>query len=164
METNKDEFVNSLYENLVLKAFDVGPGNCILDDWIDFTTNDSYDKNGMYSMNGTVEKVDMDLFINQFMSHSYFNIKPPKSLDRNDLHKHLWKVLGIDKYKQNLSYIPVPKICNVAQIIAECTCYSIVEQITKYCCNPTKILFQIAGLYLVVVAKSVHNEKYNKIL
>ena len=141
IEADKPGFVKSLYDNLILKAFDIGPGNCILDDWIGYATNnnDNFDKDGKYSMNGCVDDKDMEWFINQFMSHSYFNIKPPKSLDRNDLHNHLWKVLGINnKYKQNFDYVPVPKICNIAQIIGQCTCYCIVQQITKYCCNDDK--------------------------
>lgn len=138
LKTNQDEFLKYLYDNLVLKAFDVGPGNCILDDWINLTTNNSFDKNGMYSKNGTVNKDDMTMFIDQFMSHSYFNVKPPKSLDRNDLHQHLFKILAIDKLRKNSNYISMAKICNIAQIIAQCTSFSIVNQITKYCCEGDK--------------------------
>eukprot|EP01084_Bolivina_argentea_P155924 271702_1 len=134
----KANVVELLYDNLILKAFDIGAGNCILDDWIEYATNNqyTYDKDGIYSMNGCVEEKDINFFVKQFMCHSFFNMKPPKTLDRNDLHKHLWNVLGIEhKY---LCYFSFAKICNIAQIIVNCTCYSIVDQIIKYCCQNNK--------------------------
>lgn len=63
-----------------LLAFDTGPGNALLDDWIRKNTDYIYDKDGVFSAKGTV---DHDL-INKWMSHKYFKTLPPKSLDRDD--------------------------------------------------------------------------------
>lgn len=61
-------------------AFDTGPGNGPLDDWIRQRTGEAYDRNGENCEKG---KADNNL-VEQFMKSPYFLRKPPKSLDRQD--------------------------------------------------------------------------------
>jgi len=61
-------------------AFDTGPGNALMDDWIQKHTGARYDKDGLLAASGTP---DPDILAG-WMSHSYFSRKPPKSLDRNE--------------------------------------------------------------------------------
>jgi len=61
-------------------AFDTGPANALIDDWIQKNTNKKYDDNGKIASKG---RVDQDI-IDEFLSLSYFLKKYPKSLDRND--------------------------------------------------------------------------------
>ncbi|MAU41746.1 MAG: anhydro-N-acetylmuramic acid kinase [Kordiimonas sp.] len=61
-----------------LIAFDVGPGNALLNDWIKFHTGAEYDRNGEIASRG---QVNADLLA-QMMKHSYFAQPIPKSLDR----------------------------------------------------------------------------------
>ncbi|WP_231712467.1 anhydro-N-acetylmuramic acid kinase [Vineibacter terrae] len=63
-----------------LLAFDTGPGNAPLDDWLRQHGSLPFDRDGEISRAGTVDQAR----IGQFLSSSYFSIKPPKSLDRND--------------------------------------------------------------------------------
>jgi anhydro-N-acetylmuramic acid kinase len=66
-------------------AFDTGPGNAMIDDWVIQHTGEPYDKNGEIASKGNVDlKV-----IKDFLSLPYFSKKPPKSLDRNDFDKSL---------------------------------------------------------------------------
>lgn len=61
-------------------AFDTGPGNAVLDDWAQLHTNQNYDENGNLAARGTThEEVVMGM-----MATSYFDDKPPKTLDRDD--------------------------------------------------------------------------------
>lgn len=60
-------------------AFDVGPGNAPLDDWILHHTGQSFDEYGVLAAAGTIH---FDL-IDKMMKHPFFQTKPPKSLDRN---------------------------------------------------------------------------------
>lgn len=60
-------------------AFDTGPGNALLDDWVRNHSDHPYDKDGIMSSKGEVQ----ENFVNDLMSHDYFNEMPPKSLDRN---------------------------------------------------------------------------------
>ena len=61
-------------------AFDTGPGNALLDDWVRERTDLPYDIDGMISTKG---KVDQEL-VECWMENDYFKINPPKSLDRDD--------------------------------------------------------------------------------
>ncbi|MEE2662397.1 MAG: anhydro-N-acetylmuramic acid kinase [Pseudomonadota bacterium] len=62
-------------------AFDTGPGNCLLDDWVQGNTTEQFDKNGILSAAG----IPNDRLVQIMMEDPYFNSPPPKSLDRLDL-------------------------------------------------------------------------------
>ncbi len=67
-------------EDGALLAFDTGPGNAPLDDWIRRHGAGSCDQDGQISAAGRAD----ESWIDQLLSSSYFLRKPPKSLDRND--------------------------------------------------------------------------------
>lgn len=62
-----------------LIAFDTGPGNALLDDWVFSRTGDAFDVDGRYSGIGVVDQV----LLAELMRDAYFAALPPKSLDRN---------------------------------------------------------------------------------
>ncbi len=62
-----------------LIAFDVGPGNALLDDWMMKHTGSRYDEDGATAARGTVNEA----VLAQLLSNEYFNRPAPKSLDRN---------------------------------------------------------------------------------
>jgi len=49
-----------------LKSFDVGPGNCLLDEWVRRHTKMKYDKNGEASKNGKTSEVILNQAIDNF--------------------------------------------------------------------------------------------------
>jgi anhydro-N-acetylmuramic acid kinase len=61
-------------------AFDTGPGNALIDDWMARMTGAAMDVGGEAAARGRVYPVRLA----RLMSHPYFNRVPPKSLDRND--------------------------------------------------------------------------------
>jgi anhydro-N-acetylmuramic acid kinase len=61
-----------------LIAFDTGPGNALLNDWIYAHTGQAFDEGGQIARKGTVHE---DV-LRAYLSHPYFHQKPPKSLDR----------------------------------------------------------------------------------
>ncbi|MBM3518149.1 MAG: anhydro-N-acetylmuramic acid kinase [Alphaproteobacteria bacterium] len=63
-----------------LMAFDSGPGNALLDDWVRAHTGAAYDRDGATARSGRVDEVRLAAL----MSHPFFEKYPPKSLDRND--------------------------------------------------------------------------------
>lgn len=62
-----------------LIAFDVGPGNALLDDWMMKHTGDRYDHDGATASRGIVNEAALA----QLLANEYFNRPAPKSLDRN---------------------------------------------------------------------------------
>ena len=61
-------------------AFDTGPGNALLDDWMLAKSGVAFDRDGATSARG---KVDPER-LNRLLDHPYFGRPGPKSLDRND--------------------------------------------------------------------------------
>lgn len=61
-------------------AFDTGPANGPLDDWMLARTGDAIDRDGRTSLAGTVNEA----VLGRLMNHPYFEAPWPKSLDRRD--------------------------------------------------------------------------------
>lgn len=63
-------------------AFDCGPGNALLDDWVSQHTSMRYDRNGELAAKGAVDEA----LVTQWMNDPFFSAPVPKSLDRNHFH------------------------------------------------------------------------------
>ena len=63
-----------------LLAFDTGPGNALLNDWILEHTGRPYDRDGKLARQGRVD----DRILAELLAHPFFAREPPKSLDRNE--------------------------------------------------------------------------------
>jgi anhydro-N-acetylmuramic acid kinase len=63
-----------------LIACDTGPGNALIDDFMRAHAGKSRDSDGRSAAQGTVDEA----FIAAALSHPFFALPPPKSLDRND--------------------------------------------------------------------------------
>ena len=62
-----------------LLAFDTGPGNALINDWMMKHRGLAFDDGGRAGLSGTVSQVHLAAAL----SHPYFARRPPKSLDRN---------------------------------------------------------------------------------
>ena len=62
-----------------LIAFDCGPANAMMDDFMRTRLGREYDANGDFASKGAVQ----DHLVKTFLQHPYFKRTPPKSLDRN---------------------------------------------------------------------------------
>ncbi len=62
-----------------LLAFDCGPGNALLDDWVHYHTKARYDKDGVLAARGNIDQAALSAFL----ADSFFAQPVPKSLDRN---------------------------------------------------------------------------------
>jgi anhydro-N-acetylmuramic acid kinase len=62
-----------------LPAFDTGPGNALIDDWVRLKSGAASDLDGMLARAGRVDEV----ILSALTDNEYFDQKPPKSLDRN---------------------------------------------------------------------------------
>lgn len=69
-------------------AFDTGPGNAFLDDWVRQHTSEPMDRDGVLAAKGIVNHT----LTEQWLTNSYFYKMPPKSLDR-----HSFNTRGIEK-------------------------------------------------------------------
>jgi anhydro-N-acetylmuramic acid kinase len=75
-----------------LVAFDTGPGNGPLDDWIARRAGAVFDRDGAIARSGLAD----DAVLNRLLADSYFSRPPPKSLDRLDFAASL-AASGLDR-------------------------------------------------------------------
>jgi anhydro-N-acetylmuramic acid kinase len=68
-----------------LLAFDTGPGNGPLDDWVMRHTGQAFDRDGALARSGTVDTA----VLMALLAHPYFARTAPKSLDRLDFSRAL---------------------------------------------------------------------------
>ncbi len=61
-------------------AFDTGPGNALIDDWMLRHAGAPFDTDGALARQGRVSEPHLA----SFLTHPYFARRPPKSLDRDD--------------------------------------------------------------------------------
>lgn len=66
-------------------AFDCGPGNALIDQWMAARTNQAFDDGGALALTGTPDEATVD----RLLLHPFFEQAYPKSLDRNDFHLDL---------------------------------------------------------------------------
>ena len=69
-------------------AFDTGPGNALLNDWVKKKFNREYDENGLVARQGRVH----DEIVARWLENPFFSRMPPKSLDRD-----AWRVDEINR-------------------------------------------------------------------
>jgi anhydro-N-acetylmuramic acid kinase len=89
-------------------ASDIGPGNCLLDEWINSNTSMPYDKNGKMSSKGIV---DFN-FINNFIDRLEHFEKRNVSYDTSDFSISELRGLSVEDGAATLSYL-------AAQLIAD---------------------------------------------
>jgi anhydro-N-acetylmuramic acid kinase len=74
-----------------LIAFDTGPANGLIDSWVEAETGARYDAGGALAAGGRVDEA----VLTGMLDHPFFELAPPKSLDRNDFTIQPARGLGI---------------------------------------------------------------------
>ncbi len=79
-------------QDRTLVAFDTGPANGPIDEWIEAHGRGAFDKDGALAAVGRVNHG----LLAQILDHPYFDETPPKSLDRYDFDANLMRGLGLE--------------------------------------------------------------------
>lgn len=74
-----------------LIAFDTGPGNALIDDWMLQKTGHKYDPDGKHAISGKVDEA----LLKKLMAHPFFSKPVPKSLDRDAFVSRQWEHLSV---------------------------------------------------------------------
>lgn len=75
-----------------LLAFDTGPGNALIDDWMLRHIGEPIDEDGKTAASGRSHKD----FIEDFLRHPFFAERPPKSIDRDDFARFVPEPLSLN--------------------------------------------------------------------
>jgi anhydro-N-acetylmuramic acid kinase len=113
--------ITALKKNQPVLGMDCGAGNVLLDIWIQKHKQQAYDKDGAWAKSGHLNIT----LLNQLMSHTYFNEKPPKSIGRE-----LFNLEFIEN-ALNLMHQPI-KAEDVQCTLTHFTAKAIVQHIINY--------------------------------
>ena len=91
---------------------DIGPGNCLIDKWIKKNFNKNFDKDGKISLEGRVNKIIANNFLNRL---SIFKKQKNVSYDTSDFDLLEFKKLSPKNGATTLSYISAKTILNYAK-------------------------------------------------
>ncbi|EJL09561.1 anhydro-N-acetylmuramic acid kinase [Pseudomonas chlororaphis] len=98
-------------------GFDCGPGNVLLDAWINAQRGENYDRDGQWAASGQVEP----LLLNALLSDPFFATQGPKSTGR--------EVFNLEWLQEHLARLPVLPPENVQATLLELTALTIVESL-----------------------------------
>ncbi len=98
-----------------LIAFDTGPGNALLDDWMMKRAGIAYDEDGRTSGAGRVHE-DVVHF---YLSHAFFAAAPPKSLDRDAYFSDLIDGLSLEDGAATLAALTASAIVRAREHMPE---------------------------------------------
>lgn len=94
-----------------LIAFDTGPGNALLNDWVKEQTGEEFDQDGLYAAQGQVDNT----LLAKWLTHDYFDKAPPKSLDRDEWQTEGLKALLMEDGAATLTAFTVHAIAKSAE-------------------------------------------------
>jgi anhydro-N-acetylmuramic acid kinase len=102
-------------KNGELIAFDTGPGNALIDDWMLKKTGQKFDVGGKISLSGKVDEAVLE----QLLGHPFFASPVPKSLDRNAFVSQAWEHLSVADGAATLAAFTVRSILKASQHFPE---------------------------------------------
>lgn len=100
-----------------ISGFDTGPGNALLDSWIDRHQSLHYDRDGTWASSGNVQPK----LLERFLADPFFSAPAPKSTGREHF--------NLDWLDQHLSQLPQLAPADVQATLAELTAASIADAI-----------------------------------
>ena len=75
-----------------IRAYDIGPGNCLIDEWVRKNSKKGYDKEGLFARNGNTDKLILNQALENFTENSLYE----KSLDVRDFDIFFAKGLSLE--------------------------------------------------------------------
>jgi anhydro-N-acetylmuramic acid kinase len=92
-------------------AFDTGPGNALIDQWVERHAGIPFDDGGRIAAEGGIHAELVDAYL----SDAFFKQKPPKSLDRNDFDLELVDGLELSDGARTLARVTAEAILAAAR-------------------------------------------------
>jgi anhydro-N-acetylmuramic acid kinase len=131
--------LKSSLDTIGTQGFDTGPGNVLMDSWIQKHLNQVYDANGVWAASG---QINQGLLL-CLQSHPYFLQPTPKSTGREAFNINwLESILNRDEYlRQKISH------ADVQATLCELTAISIAQSINQYLPQCSKLLVCGGGAY-----------------
>lgn len=114
-------------------GFDTGPGNCLMDEWIQLHQQKHFDADGQWAAQGRVDNT----LLQTLLQHPYFKKTAPKSTGREEFHLPWLQAI--------LNSFPETKAVDVQTTLAELTAQTIANDIKKLALQQASEVFVCGG-------------------
>ncbi len=91
-----------------INAYDIGPGNCLIDEWIRKNSKEKYDKDGLLARSGSIDKLVLNQALENFTENSNYE----KSLDVKDFDIFFAKGLSLENGAATITNFTAALIAN----------------------------------------------------
>ncbi|MFL2901819.1 MAG: anhydro-N-acetylmuramic acid kinase [Candidatus Pelagibacter sp.] len=91
-----------------INAYDIGPGNCLIDEWIRKNSKKKYDKDGLIAKSGTIDELVLNQALENFEESSNYK----KSLDVKDFDIFFAKGLSLENGAATITNFTATLIAN----------------------------------------------------
>ena len=115
-------------------GFDTGPGNTLLDAWVQASKGEPYDKDGNWAASGEISKELLELLLGD----SYFDLPPPKSTG--------FEYFNLMWLRRALSQTDNVAEADVQATLCALTARSIADAINKYAADTVELLVCGGGI------------------
>ena len=106
--TSTVDWKNLWSEMNTINAFDIGPGNCLIDEWIRKNSKKKYDESGSIARSGIVDKLVLNQALENFTQDSNYE----KSLDIKDFDIFFAKGLSLENGAATITNFTATLIAN----------------------------------------------------
>lgn len=97
---------NITFVGAELVAFDSGPGNSLIDQWVQKHAGIPYDQGGIVASEGSIDRTLVD----SYLDDPFFSRAIPKSLDRNDFTIPETNTLGVETVARSLAAVTAESV------------------------------------------------------
>lgn len=111
--------ISVLQPNQAVIGYDTGPGNMLMDAWVQKHLNQPYDKDGAFATQGEVD----ESLLSELLSEPYFALTPPKSTGRE-----LFNLVWLESILANHSL----STQDVQRTLCEYSAITIANEVTQY--------------------------------
>lgn len=125
--------VTFLDESNITRGYDIGPGNCLMDAWINQTLKQPYDNNGAWGASGDV----IQLLLSELLDDPFFKLPSPKSIGK-EYFSLSWLLP-----KLQVNYRPV----DVQATLCELTATTISSAIKDHSDRPSSVVICGGGVH-----------------
>jgi len=108
-----------------VQGFDTGPGNCLLDNWIELQQGKAYDANGAYAASGRLDAA----LLGVLLSDPYFSQIGPKSTGR-EYFQLTWLQQQLKQLQAVTGYMPAP--ADVQRTLSRFTAGTIALAVSRF--------------------------------
>ena len=126
-------------------GFDCGPGNVLMDAWVEAHTGEHFDRDGGFAAAGQRN----DALLQQLLSHEFFNAPPPKSCGREQFNLE-WIREQADAYKLSPEDVQATLLAFTARTLA--------DAVRRFCGPAVELLVCGGGAYNAELMQALATE------